>query len=71
MPTIPNGSAASSLGLTQQFAPGSFEALLQQQNNDMLVKQKRQKLLPNGQPDPNAPYSSSASYRSLIGLGGM
>lgn len=72
---MPNLSGASqALGVSQQFAPGSFQSLLDQQNNDMLVKQKRLKPkdptdLSQGN-DPNAQYSSSASYRALLGLGG-
>ncbi len=73
MPNI--SGAAQSLGVTQQFEPGSFQGLLQQQNNDMLVKQRRQKLKdpndPNSGADPNAQYSSSASYRALLGLGSI
>ena len=41
MPNI--SGAAQSLGVTQQFQPGSFQAMLDQQNNDMLVKQRRLK----------------------------
>lgn len=71
MPTFSGASGA--LGVTQQFQPGSFQSMIEQQNNDMLVKQKRLKLKdptdPNSGVDPNALYSSSASYRSLLGLG--
>lgn len=72
MPNI--SGAAQSLGVSQQFQPGSFQALLDQQNNDMLVKQRRLKQKDPNDPysgqDPNARYSSSASYRALLGLGG-
>lgn len=70
MPAIPT-SASQALGVSQQFQPGSFQAMLDQQNNDMLLKQKRQKLLPNGQPDPNAVYSDRSAYNTLFGNGGI
>lgn len=66
--------AASALGIGPANT-SNFQYLLDQQNNDQLLRQKRKvktdpysSMDQNGNPLPG-PFSSSQSYRDLLGVG--
>jgi hypothetical protein len=54
----------------QQSQPRSFGDVLNTED-DYLKKLNKSRLLPNGQPNPNADYSTYGAYQTLLGFGGV